>query len=233
MGVAQRLSQRPTRPMPVLRVPRPETRKPARSEPRVSLHSVDLEVLEATPPAERKTLLTPHPEDDPIDIVIEALRNASCESAIEAASLCLAWCARAVRCRAALVHLYDPRSHEFVVVYALGERAGYLLLTRHAAMDDALAAAVVKGSPRVDNYGGGKRRAPQRYAFFGGAWSALVAPVMDGERILGAIELVDPLDGSCFDENAIAASCYVTKRLAELLAPFGGKIGAVIRPPDE
>jgi hypothetical protein len=167
--------------------------------------------------------------------VIDALRGARCESAIEASSLCLAWCARAVRARAGLVHLYDASTDEFVVVYALGERAGHLLLTRHAARGDALAAAIVKGSPRVDDYVDNNegRTPPARYAFFGGVWSALVAPVMDGARVLGAVELVDPLDGSCFDERAIAATCYASKRLAELLVTFDGTIGAVIRPPDE
>jgi hypothetical protein len=90
----------------------------------------------------------------------------------------------------------------------------------------------MKGSPRIDNYSK-TRPSPSRYAFFGGAWSALVAPVMEGEQILGAIELVDPLDGSCFDERAVAAACYVTKRLAELLVPFDGTIGQVIRPPED
>ena len=239
MGVAERLPYRltpaPSVPRPV---PRPAPRKaPTRSEPRVSLHSVDLEVVDGrivapTRTSDRKTLLTPADEYEPIDIVIDALHNASCESAIEAASFCLAWCARALRSRAALVHLYDAEADEFVVVYALGEKAGHLLLTRHPALDDALAAAVMKGAPRVENYGD-TRPFPTRYGFFGGAWSALVAPVMEGERILGAIELVDPLDGSCFDERAIAAACYVTQRLAAFLVTFGGTIGKVIAPPDE
>jgi len=233
MSAVHRLPPRPT---PRAAVPRPEScanlRAPRRSEPRLSLHSIDLEADDEKPRDSQATLSAETEELDPIDVVIDALRTVTCETAVEAASLCLAWCARALRARAALVYLYDAEARELVVVYALGERAGHILLTRHKATEATLAKALHKRSPRVENYGD-ERRPPARYAFIGGAWSALVAPVLDGTRILGAIELVDPLDGSCFDEGAIAAACYTTKRLAELLAAFDGTIGAVIRPPED
>jgi hypothetical protein len=192
---------------------------------------VDLEELPvASQP--RPTLLSPVPEEEPLDVVIDALRGVTCETPVEAASLCLAWCVRALHARAGIVHLYDPASDELVVVYALGDGAGHLILTRHALTDEAIAAAIARGVPRVRSYGEG-RPAPARYGLLGGPWSALVAPVMDGETPLAVLELLDPLDGSCFDERAVSACCYAAKRLAELLAGVGGSIGAIIRAPED
>ncbi len=242
-------------PRPAFRVPRPEPvgrtstvpsaaapvarRAPSKSEPRLSLHSVDLEEVPATSNAQdtrseshqRATLVHPLGEDDPLDLVMEALRGVRCLRAVEAASVCLAVVVRAVGCRGAIAHLWDPREQSFIIAYALGPNAPVLLNAHHDASDPLLAEAFAKRTPRAS-----RPRSPPaapRHSVLGGAWSVLVAPVADGNVPLGAIELVDPLDGSCFDDRHIAATRYVTERLVGLLRDADSSIGRLIPPPAE
>jgi hypothetical protein len=224
-------------PRPSLRVPRPGPRSAApatpKSEPRHSLHSVDLEdgTQEQSERQQRATLVHPLGEIDPLDVVMDMLRGIRCKRAVEAASVCLAACAKAVGCRAAIVHLWDKETKDFVIVYALGKSAGMLLNSRHIAEDPLLDEAFDKRVPRVVNYEGARAPLP-RHAVVGGAWSVLVAPVTtETGMALGAIELVDPLDGSCFDDRHIAATRYTTQRLAELLKDVESRIGKLIAPP--
>jgi hypothetical protein len=215
----------------------------AKSDARESLHSVDLEEV---PPSSRNggdrvsgistrgsdtharaTLIHPDEVLDPLDVVLEGLRNVKCRRAVEAASVCLASLVRAVGCRAALAHLWDAKEKSFVVVYVLAPSAGMLLNTRHGASDPLFAEAFGKRKPRVINYGAG-RTALARHGVIAGAWSVLVAPVMEGGEKLGVLELVDPLDGSCFDDRAIAAAHYAAERLSDLLAETDMAIGKVL-----
>jgi hypothetical protein len=185
---------------------------------------------EASDSHQRATLLHPLGEDDPLDVVMNALRGISCERAVEAASVCLAACVQAVGCRAAIAHLWDAREESFVIVYALGNGGSMLLNVRHASDDPLLAEAFEKKVPRVVNFEGA--RAPlARHGIVGGAWSVLVAPVMEQAASLGAIELIDPLDGSCFDDRHVAATRYATQKLAELLRDVDATIGKLIAPP--
>jgi hypothetical protein len=232
-------------PRPSLKIPRPtasstrvaaaaSVRRPVlKSEPRLSLHSVDLEEVaqQKSDSHQRATLLHPLGEDDPLDIVMEALRGVKCLRAVEAASVCLAVCVQAVGCRAAIAHLWDAREKNLVVSYALGPNASVLLNSRHDTNDPLLVEAFARRVPRVIN---SEERAPlARHAVLGGAWSVLVAPVMDGDVLLGAIELVDPLDGSCFDDRHVAATRYATERLVGLLRDADTTIGKLLAPPEE
>ena len=221
-------------PRPSLRVPRPTpSQRPRKSEPRLSLHSVDLEEVAETKSQshQRTTLLHPLGEEDPLDVVMDALRNVKCLRAVEAASVCLAVVVRAVGCRAAMAHLWDAREETFVIAYALGPNGAFLLNARHDASDPLLSESFARRVPCVINHEA--RAALPRHSVVGGAWSVLVAPVMDGDAPLGAIELVDPLDGSCFDDRHIAATRYATERLVMLLREADGGIGKVLAPPPE
>lgn len=221
-------------PRPALRVPRPDTATrstvppppvsqttPARSEPRLSLHSVDLE----------ETVVNPHGEDDPLVLVMTSLRGVTCKRAVEAASVCLALTVQAVRCRAAMAHLWDAKEKSFVIAYALGPNAGILLNAQHGANDSVLAEAFEKRAPRVINHE--SRAALARHTAVGGAWSVLVAPAMDDATALGAIELIDPLDGSCFDDRHVAATRYAAEKLVGFLKGADSRIGKLIAPPEE
>jgi hypothetical protein len=175
----------------------------------------------------RATLIHPLDEHDPLDMVLEGLKGVKCRRAVEAASVCLAALVQAVGCRAAIAHLWDEKEKSFVVVYALAPSAGVLLNTRHDEKDPLFAEAFAKRKPRVINFSGG-RPVLTRHAVLAGAWSVLVAPVLDGGSKLGVLELVDPLDGSCFDDRAIAAAHYAAERLGDLLHEADKGIGRVL-----
>ncbi|HEY2511747.1 MAG TPA: hypothetical protein VGI39_12855 [Polyangiaceae bacterium] len=234
-------------PRPTFQVPRPDRTSatrvtnqarpaprlvPPKSEPRVSLHSVDMEVLGGNAlgdPLQRNTRPDPLEERDPLDLVMETLRGVRCERAVETASVCLAAAVRGIGCRAAIAHLWDPRERSFVVVYALGPNAGVLLNARHDADDPLLTFAFEKPNPRVVNYEGA--RAPlARHGVVGGAWSVLVVPVVEDGEALGAMELIDPLDGSCFDDRHIAAARYAAGKQVELLEGAISSIGKILIP---
>jgi hypothetical protein len=234
-------------PRPSFHVPRPDPSKresgistayrpPSETEPHLPLHSVDFEVeLEADGPERTNThqraTLPPPLDDDPLDVVMDGLRGVKCLRAVEAASVCLAVTVRAVGCRAAIAHLWNERGNSFVVAYALGPNAHLLLNSRHGVTDPLLCEAIARRVPRVVN---SEYRSPlPRHAVLGGAWSVLVAPVMDGDAVLGAIELLDPLDGSCFDDRHIAAARYATSHLVALLLDASGSIGKLLAPPAE
>jgi hypothetical protein len=235
-------------PRPCLRVPRPSPlarastpptgqRAPAKTDPHLSFDAedfeedVDLGEYAENDSNQRATLPPPLEDEDPLDVVMEALRGVRCLRAVEAASVCLAVTVRAVGCRAAIAHLWNERRNSFVVAYALGPNAHLLLNTRHGVTDALLYEGVLGRVPRVVN---SEQRPPlPRHAVLGGAWSVLVAPVMDGDAIFGAIELLDPLDGSCFDDRHIAATRYATARLVALLLEAGGSIGKLVAPPAE
>ena len=177
-----------------------------------------------------ETVVNPHGEEDPLVLVMTALRGVTCLRAVEAASVCLAVSVRAVGCRAAMAHLWDPREQAFVIAYALGPNAGILLNSHHDADDEVLAEGFER-VPRVINH---EARPPlPRHSAVGGAWSVLVAPAMVGSVPLGAIELVDPLDGSCLNDRHVAAVRYAAERLVTFLSEADSGIGKVIPPPEE
>ena len=241
-------------PRPALSVPRPgpskslarnatAARAPSKSEPRLSLHSVDLEVIDGDRTSDvgvrsgamqgRATMIDAQDQIDPLDFVLDSLRDVTCERAVEAASVCLATLAHAVGCRGALAHLWDAREQNFVVVYVLALNAGMVLNSRHGADDRLFAGAFAKRSPRVVNFQDTGDAPLPRHAVIPGAWSVLVAPVMEQDVSLGVLELVDPLDGSCFDDRAVAAAHYCAERLADLLRDACSSIGKVVVAEEE
>ena len=159
-------------PRPSSRIPRPDRssrtsaaptvrRLPTKSEPRLSLHSVDFEVVEQTrsDSHQRATLLHPLGEDDPLDVVMDALRGVRCLRAVEAASVCLAATVRAGGCRAAIAHLWDAHERDFVIVYAVGPNAHLLLNARHGADDALLTEGLRQAGPARRELRGGPRAA--------------------------------------------------------------------------
>jgi GAF domain-containing protein len=60
-----------------------------------------------------------------------------------------------------------------------------------------------------------------RYAALGGARSLLVAPVVHEGRFLGAIELLNPLDGQPFNESEGNALTYIAEQFAEFISSHG------------
>jgi len=60
-----------------------------------------------------------------------------------------------------------------------------------------------------------------RYVALGGARSLVIAPVLHQGRFLGAIELVNPLDGQPFNESEGNALTYIAEQFAKFISSHG------------
>ena len=60
-----------------------------------------------------------------------------------------------------------------------------------------------------------------RYQAIGGARSIIIAPVLQAGRALGAIEIINPLDGMPFTDDEANAMTYIAEQYAEYLGSRG------------
>jgi len=227
------------------RVPRPEIPRPAASSPppRPTLLSVDLEVIaqiteerrSSVPPPlparARKPMPTPrasHPEI--VDHVFSTLRDLSFfETAVEAAAFCVCVAVKAIPSLAGLALLRDEQEGGYVVVYARGPRGYAVVRTRVPEDDPVIAAALTHGGPHSIEWGQGPGT-PQRHAEFGEPWTVMTAPVQAEERCMGAIELVDPLDGKSLGAADRQALATVATHLADFLRSHRVEVARAFAP---
>jgi GAF domain-containing protein len=142
--------------------------------------------------------------------------------AIEGGEFCLSLAMEKLPCQAGIVHLYDIDKREFLVTSTRGAETARLLLKRHPENDTVLLSAMRKGRAVVF----GDAVQPEaarldRYTQLGGARSLLVAPVVLHGRFLGAIELLNPLDGQPFNESEGNALTYIAEQFAEFISSHG------------
>jgi hypothetical protein len=145
--------------------------------------------------------------------------------ALEGGDFCLTLAMANLPSQVGLVHVYDIDRREFVLTSARGANAGALLGRRHAESDSMLAAAmrrrralVVGDASQADAV---DASAVDRYVAVGGAQSVVVAPAMQSGRFLGAIELLNPLDGKPFTESDGNAVAYIAEQFATFVAARG------------
>ena len=141
---------------------------------------------------------------------------------IEGGEFCLHLAMDKIPSQAGIVHLYDIDRREFIVTSTRGPAARKLLLRRHPEGDAILAFAM--GKRRATVFVDASRSdaaSIDRYVTLGGARSLMVAPVMQSGRFLGAIELLNPLDGQPYTEAEGNALTYIADRFAEFVASRG------------
>jgi len=142
--------------------------------------------------------------------------------AIEGGEFCLALALDKLPSHAGIVHLYDIDHREFLVTSTRGEGTNRLLLRRHPENDILLHAAMARRRAIViPDATVGEGGALERFALLGGARSLMIAPVMEHGRFLGAIELVNPLDGQPFTDAEGNALNYIAQQFAEFLSAHG------------
>jgi len=145
--------------------------------------------------------------------------------AVEGGNFCLALAMEKIPSQAGIVHLYDINRREFLVTSTRGVAASTLLLRRHTEADVLLSAAMRKRRAVViaDASASSDSDAASldRYVALGGARSLMVAPVMQAGRFLGAIELLNPLDGQPYTEAEGNALMYIADQFAEFVASRG------------
>ena len=176
--------------------------------------------------------------EDLIADLFEAMHDLHfARDAVEGGDFCLVLAMEKLLCQAGIVHLYDINRREFLVSSARGPGTNTLLLRRSPEGDPLLSLAMRKRSAVViADSGQSEVGMVDRYAILGGARSLIVAPVMKSGRFLGAIELVNPLDGQPFTESDGNAVTYIAEQFAEFVADRGvvtdpERIGAQ-RPPE-
>jgi GAF domain-containing protein len=142
--------------------------------------------------------------------------------AIEGGEFCLALAMEKLPSRVGIVHLYDIDKREFLVTSTRGAGTGKLLLRRHAETDALLQAAMNRRRAIVIADGTHAASVQvERYELVGGVRSLMIAPVMQHGRFLGAIEIMNPLDGQPFTDAEGNALNYIAEQFAEFLASHG------------
>lgn len=147
------------------------------------------------------------------------------QDALEGGEFCLTLAMEKLPCQAGVVHLYEIDRREFVVASTRGPGSSKLLLKRHPENDPMLLAAMRKRRAVVVGDATDPLRADaarlDRYNVLGGAQSVLIAPVLLHGRFLGAIELLNPLDGQPFNESEGNALTYIAEQFAEFISSHG------------
>jgi GAF domain len=141
---------------------------------------------------------------------------------VDGGDFCLSLAMTKLPSLAGIVQLYDIDRREFVVTNTRGEGTDKLLLRRFPESDGLLAAAMRKRRAVVfADAIQSEATTNERYVSIGGARSLIVAPVMLSGRFLGAIELLNPIDGEPFTESDGNAVTYIAEQFAEFVAARG------------
>lgn len=142
--------------------------------------------------------------------------------AVEGGDFCLALAMEKLPSQFGIVHLYDIDKREFLVTSVRGAGTTKLLLRRHPENDAVLLAAMRNRNALVIADASQSEAAGlERYALIGGARSLIVAPVLQHGRFLGAIEILNPLDGQPFIEPEGNALSYIAEQFAEYISSHG------------
>jgi signal transduction protein with GAF and PtsI domain len=139
--------------------------------------------------------------------------------ALDGGQFCLALATEVLPARAALIHFFDVERREWVVACTRGKETGRLLNTRTAESDELLREAARKRRALV--VGNAQNATSDRYKHLGGSRSLIVAPIMQAGRALGALEIINPLDGMPFTEDEGNAMTYIAEQYAEYLGSRG------------
>jgi GAF domain-containing protein len=120
----------------------------------------------------------------------------------------------------ALIHFYDINTREFVVVRNKG--AAKLMQWRSGEKEPLIAEAMGRRRAVVISDSNADPRARAgRWALIDGARSLVCAPVEQGGRFLGLLELANPRDGGVYTEGDGHALTYIGEQFAEFLGTRG------------
>ncbi|HEY8090880.1 MAG TPA: GAF domain-containing protein, partial [Polyangiaceae bacterium] len=213
--------------------------------PRPTLRSVDLEYLGDVEPPRRSTVPPPLPErarerarataaprmshPEMADAVLTALRDlVFFETPVEAVAFGVVTAMQVLPSLGGLAMLRDEDGG-YVTVYARGPHAYEVVRSRVSEDDPIVELALVRGGPVAVEYGS-DTPPPARHATFGDPWSALVTPIVVDDRCVGALELVDPLDGRTLGDSARHALTTIAQHLALFLRGRTANVRAAYAP---
>jgi hypothetical protein len=207
----------PVAPVPVSAAAAPQTTAPSASEARPI----------SSPPTRGRVPSAPRIRlsgDELITNLFESTHDLHfLTDALEGADFVLSLLLEKLPSTIGLVHFYDINAREFVVVRAIGPGAAKALLVRTSEKEPLIAEAMHKRRAVVIEDATADPRAQKgRWALIETPCRSLVcAPVEQGGRFLGLLELVNPRDGGPFAESDGHALTYIGEQFAEFLAARG------------
>ena len=139
--------------------------------------------------------------------------------ALDGGQFCLALATEVLPSRAALIHFFDIEKREWVVACTRGKDTQRLLTLRAAESDELLRECARKRRALV--VPNATTATSERYRQLNGARSLIAAPIMQAGRALGALEIINPLDGMPFTEDEGNAMTYIAEQYAEYLGSRG------------
>ena len=167
--------------------------------------------------------------DELVSAVFEKMHELEfAPDSLDGARFCLAAIESVVPCRASMIHLYDARRKDYLVVDSRGEAAESMLLLRQDEKDPLFRVAIPTGRPFAWN---NLKNSPiarlSRFSNLPHVDRVLVAPVMNGKNCVGVIELADPKNGPFWTEDEHAVR-YVSERFGAFLATHGAIVDLAI-----
>jgi GAF domain-containing protein len=144
---------------------------------------------------------------------------------VSGGDFCLSIAMGTIPATAGIVHLYDIARREFLVSSAAGASVESWRHRRHPESDPVLSRAMrMRGALVIADIGAADFALPPRYTELGGVRSIVISRAALGGRFLGAIELIDPLDGLPFTATEGNALTYIAEQFAEFVASRGAVI---------
>jgi GAF domain-containing protein len=140
--------------------------------------------------------------------------------ALDGGQFCLALATEVLPARVAIIHFFDVERREWVVACTRGKEGQKLLNVRTPESDELLRSAARKRRALVLPQAADSATAT-RYQSVGGGKSLIIAPIMQAGRALGALEIINPLDGMPFTEDEGNAMTYIAEQYAEYLGSRG------------
>jgi hypothetical protein len=178
----------------------PPPRAPTPSAPRVRLSGVEL-----------------------ITDLFEAMHTLHfLRDSLEGADFILALVMEKLPSMVGLVHFYDINAREFVVVRAVGPGGAKALQVRTSEKEPLIAEAMrSRRAVVIEDATNDPRAQNGRWALIGSCRSLVCAPVEQGGRFLGLLEVSNPRDGGPYHESDGHALTYMGEQFAEFLATRG------------
>jgi hypothetical protein len=207
----------PAFPVPAQQHPAPTI---AEAQPRAKLPS--------QPPADGGMVKTPSGRfvrgrisgDELITSLFESMHDLHfLRDALDGGQFCLALATEVLPSRAAIIHFFDIEKREWVVACTRGKEMQKLLTMRAPENDDILRECARKRRALV--VPNASTAGSERYRQLNGARSLIAAPIMQAGRALGALEIINPLDGMPFTEDEGNAMTYIAEQYAEYLGSRG------------
>lgn len=161
--------------------------------------------------------------DELIALLFEEMHDLNfMADALEGAAFCLWVALDKLPSSAGFIHFYDIDKREYVIASVAGV-AGVEQATKRISQNDPWLAEAMRRRTAfvVADASSHEGANVERFAAFGGARSVIVAPLMLGGRALGAIEIVNPIDGAPFGEDDANAIAYMAEQFAEFVSSHG------------